>query len=90
MTTQQQHIDEIKRLVTATGFAAKDFFLTQPPAPDRKDKAAYATWCARERRRRSIARRMYRHGLTAHDLISKPNITSPRGWCLDHSYSARS
>jgi hypothetical protein len=78
--TQQQHIDEIKRLIAASGFVAKDFFLTQPPAPGKKNKPAYATWRARERRRRSIAQRMYRDGLTAHDLIpsQNSNVTLPR------------
>jgi hypothetical protein len=81
MITRQQNIDEVKRLITATGFVAKDFFFTQPPAPDKKDKAAYATWRARERRRRPIAQRMYRHGLTAHDLIPSQisNAALPRG-----------
>jgi hypothetical protein len=43
-------------------------FLTQPPAPSRKDEETYAAWQERERRRRSIAHRMSLYGLTAHDL----------------------
>jgi hypothetical protein len=65
---QQQRIDEIKRLLAAAGLVPRDMFLTQPPAPDKKDEAAYARWQARERRRRSIAHRMALYGLTAHDL----------------------
>ena len=66
---RQQRINEINRLIKAAGFAAKDFFLTQPPPP--KDKTAYAGWKAREASRRRIAQRMYRYGLSAHDLVSQ-------------------
>jgi hypothetical protein len=81
--TRQQHIDAINHQAAAAGFKAKDFFLTQPPAPDKKEsKTAYFRWKRREVRRRQIAQRMYRYGLTAHDLVqdsSKPNAISPRG-----------
>jgi len=74
---RQQRIAEIKRLMEATGFVAKDFFLTQPPPPDKKDDA-YPRWKAREVSRRRIARRMYRYGLPAHDLVSMPRAeTAP-------------
>ncbi len=63
---RQRHIDEIKRLIEAAGFVAKDFFLTQPPPPEGN---AYAGWKAREASRRRIARRMYHYGLSAHDLV---------------------
>jgi hypothetical protein len=68
---REQHIEEIKRLIAAAGFVAKDFFLTQPPPPDPKNKSVYAVWRAREQRRRRIAQLLYRCGLTAHDLAPK-------------------
>jgi hypothetical protein len=72
--------DEILHAIAAAGFAPKDFFLTQPPAPDKKDKAAYARWYVRERRRWSIAQRMYRYGLTAHDLaLIAPELPAASG-----------
>ena len=69
---RQQHIAEIRRLMEATGFVARDFFLTRPPPPD-KEGDAYASWKARETSRRRIARRMYRYGLCAHDLVIAPH-----------------
>jgi hypothetical protein len=66
--TRPQRLAEIKRLIAAAGFVPKDFFLTQPPTPDKNDEAAYGRWLARERRRRPIARLLYRCGFTAHDL----------------------
>jgi hypothetical protein len=63
---QRQRIELINRRIAAEGFAPKDFFLTQAPPPEEVD--ALARWKTRERRRRPIARRMARWGLTAHDL----------------------
>jgi hypothetical protein len=63
-TERQQRIELINRRIAAEGFAPKDFFLTQAP----KEVDALARWNTRERRRRPIARRMARWGLTAHDL----------------------
>jgi hypothetical protein len=58
--------DEILHAIAAVGFVPKDFFLTQPPTPDKKDAAA---WLVHARAApKSIAQRMYRSGLTAHDL----------------------
>jgi hypothetical protein len=83
MTTRQQLVDEIRQQIITAGFTLKDFLLTQAPAPDKKDKVAYGNWKRREARRRPIARRLYHHGFTAHDLVqdssSKPNVISPRG-----------
>ena len=62
---RQDRIDEIKRLIKAAGFVAKNFFLTQPPPPDGD---AYVGWKAREASRQRIAQRMSRYGLNAHDL----------------------
>ena len=47
----------------------KDFFLTQPPAPDRKDEVAFAQWLERERQLPPIAHAMACYRLTAHDLV---------------------
>ena len=63
-----EYVEEIRRLIKVNGFAPRDFFLTQPPGPDPKDKPARARWQAREQRRRLIVQRMARYGLTAHDL----------------------
>ena len=80
---QQMILDDIRQRIARHGFVPKDFFLTQVPPPDKGDKVGYSNWKRREARRRPIARRLYRHGFTAHDLVqdssSKPNITSPRG-----------
>jgi hypothetical protein len=65
---RQRHIEEIKRLIARAGLEPRDFFFTQPPAPEEKDKAAYRRWLDHDHRRWPIAQRMYRHGLTAHDL----------------------
>ena len=65
-TERQQRIELINRRIAAEGFTPKDFFLTQAPPP--KEVDAFARWKTRERRRRPIARRMARWGLTAHDL----------------------
>jgi len=71
--------DEILHAIAAAAFAPKDFFLTQPPASE-KDKAAYARWHVRERRRWSIAQRKYRYGLTAHDLaLIAPELPAASG-----------
>jgi hypothetical protein len=70
---RQQRIDEIKRLIEAVGFVAKDFFLTQPPPPEGD---AYAGWKAREVSRQRIARRMYHYGFSTHDLMGAPR-TAP-------------
>src|SRR5262249_30410628 len=64
-TERRQRIELINRHIAAEGFAPKDFFLTQTP-PEKVD--ALARRKTRERRRRPIARRMARWGLTAHDL----------------------
>jgi hypothetical protein len=64
-TERRQRIELINRHIAAEGFAPKDFFLTQTP-PEKAD--ALARRKTRERRRRPIARRMARWGLTAHDL----------------------
>jgi hypothetical protein len=63
---RQKRIELIRRHIAAEGFTAKDLFLTQPPPP--KEANALARWKTRERRRRLIAQRMARWGLTAHDL----------------------
>ena len=78
---QQIILDDIKQRITKHGFTPKDFFLTQVPAPNKKDRVAYGQWKRREVQRRPIAQRMYRHGLTAHDLTSSQtsNATLPRG-----------
>jgi hypothetical protein len=65
---RDQYLEEIRQLINANGFTARDFFLTQPPGPDPKDKPARARWQARERRRNLIVQRMARYGLTVHDL----------------------
>jgi hypothetical protein len=65
-TERRQCIELINRRIAAEGFAPKDFFFTQAPPP--KEVDALAQRNTRERRRRPIARRMARWGLTAHDL----------------------
>jgi len=74
-TDKRRQIEEINRLIVASGFTPKDFFLTQPPLPDRTDEAAYTFWKARERSRKTIAKRMALCGLTAHDLIQPICVT---------------
>jgi hypothetical protein len=76
---RQQRVNKIRRLIETAGLTAKDFFLTQPPPPDRKDDA-YPGWKVRERNRRRIARYMSRCGLTAHDLAPQttPQTASPQ------------
>src|SRR5215510_10157237 len=64
-TERRQRIELVNRHIAAEGFAPKDFFLTQTP-PEKVD--ALARRKTRERRRRPIARRMARWGITAHDL----------------------
>jgi hypothetical protein len=68
-----ERIDEIRRMIKAAGFAAKDFFLTQSPPPEGD---AYAAWKAREVSRRRIAQYMFRHGITAHDLAPHAQTAS--------------
>jgi hypothetical protein len=63
---RQRRIELIRRHVAAEGFTAKDLFLTQPPPPE--EAKARARWKTGERRRRAIAWRMARWGITAHDL----------------------
>src|SRR5262249_28600522 len=63
---RRQRIELINRRTAPGGFAPKDFFLTQTPPPEKVD--ALARWKTRGRRRRPMARRMARWGLTAHDL----------------------
>jgi hypothetical protein len=63
---RRQRLELISRHISAEGFIPKDFFLTRPPPPEEAN--ALARWKTRERRRRSIARRMAQWGLTAHDL----------------------
>jgi hypothetical protein len=65
-TERRQRIELINRRIAAEGFASKDFFLTKAPPPE--EAHALAQWKSRERRRRAIAWRMARWGLTAHDL----------------------
>jgi hypothetical protein len=65
-TERRQCIELINRRIAAEGFAPKDFFLTQAPPPE--EAHALARRKSRERRRRAIAWRMARWGLTAHDL----------------------
>jgi hypothetical protein len=81
MNERQQILDDIKQQIVKHGFTPKDFFLTQVPPPDGKDKVAYGNWKRREACRRPIARHMYRYGFTAHDLIppQNSNVTLPRG-----------
>jgi hypothetical protein len=69
--TDNGHVEEIRRLIKANGLQPRDFFLTQPPAPDPKDKPARARWQAREQRRKPIAQLLAWYGLTAHDLAPK-------------------
>jgi hypothetical protein len=59
--TRQQALDEIRRLIEAHGFCAKDFFLTAPRARGR----------ANERTRQRLARQLHSLGCSAHDLIDK-------------------
>jgi hypothetical protein len=66
-SAMKRHIDKIRRLISVAGLTPKDFFLTQPPPPNRKDEA-YPGWKVRERNRRRIARHMSRCGISAHDL----------------------
>jgi hypothetical protein len=73
-TERQQRIELINRRIAAEGFAPKDFFLTQAPPP--KEVDALARCKTRERRRRPIAQRMARWGLTAHDLTP---VSGPPG-----------
>lgn len=65
---RQRHIAQICELIREAGLVPKDFFYTQPPAPDPKDEAAFTRWLERERQRRPIAHSMACYGLTAHDL----------------------
>jgi hypothetical protein len=74
---RQQHVDKIRRLIEAVGLKAKDFFLTQPPPPNRKD-SAYPGWKAREGSRRRIARYMSLHGISAHDLAPHAQTAAPQ------------
>ncbi len=62
--TRQQQLDEIRRLIAAYGFYAKDFFLTAPRVRGR----------ARERTRRRIAQQLHSLGCSAHDLVEVAKI----------------
>jgi hypothetical protein len=59
MTTREQHIEELKRLIATHDFRPRDFLLTTPRARGH----------ARERLRRRIAQLMFRLGVVAHDLV---------------------
>jgi hypothetical protein len=76
-TERQRHIAKIKRMIEAVGLKAKDFCLTQPPPPGRKDDA-YPGWKAREGNRRRIARYMSLHGISAHDLAPAAQTAPPQ------------
>jgi hypothetical protein len=65
--TRQQRLDEIRRLVAAYGFRARDFLLTAPRA------RGYA----RERTRRRVARQLHSLGCSAHDLVNT-KIAAPK------------
>src|SRR5262245_39054145 len=66
-TERRQRIELINRHIAAEGFAPKDFFLTQTP-PEKVDELARRK--NRERRRRPIARRLARWGLTAPEVAT--------------------
>jgi hypothetical protein len=72
---RQQRVEKIKRMIEAAGLKPKDFFLTQPPPPNRKD-GAYPGWKAREGTRRRIARYMSRCEISAHDLAPHAQIAT--------------
>src|SRR6266436_3256941 len=74
-SAMKRHIDKIRRLFSVAGLTPKDFFLTQPPPPNRKDDA-YPGWKAREGTRRRIARYMSRCGISAHDLAPNAQIAT--------------
>jgi hypothetical protein len=65
--TRRQQLDEIRQLIAAYGFCARDFLLTAPRA------RGYA----RERTRRRIARQLHSLGCSAHDLVEVTKISAP-------------
>jgi hypothetical protein len=66
--TRRQQLDEIRQLIAAYNFRARDFLLTAPRA------RGYA----RERTRRRIARQLHGLGCSAHDLVEVTKISAPK------------